>query len=71
MTGSSIFDYVHQSDHSELAEQLGVTLAHHQRLANSHNGNNNNGQSTSDSKGAHGQQSTGASPAIPDGKPCK
>lgn len=27
MTGSSIFDYVHQADHSELAEQLGLTLA--------------------------------------------
>ncbi|XP_059096323.1 protein trachealess-like isoform X1 [Tigriopus californicus] len=27
LTGSSVFDYVHQSDHNELAEQLGVTLA--------------------------------------------
>lgn len=27
MTGSSIFDYVHQGDHSEIAEQLGLSLA--------------------------------------------
>merc|ERR1719411_1371320 len=35
LTGSSIFDYVHQSDHIELAEQLGVRLAHQQRLVSS------------------------------------
>lgn len=27
MTGSSIFEYVHQADHSEIAEQLGLSLA--------------------------------------------
>lgn len=26
MTGSSIFDYVHQGDHTEIAEQLGLSL---------------------------------------------
>ncbi|KAF9416760.1 hypothetical protein HW555_005989 [Spodoptera exigua] len=26
MTGSSIFDYVHQADHAEIAEQLGLSL---------------------------------------------
>lgn len=26
MTGSSIFDYVHHSDHAEIAEQLGLSL---------------------------------------------
>ena len=26
MTGSSIFDYTHQQDHAELAEQLGMYL---------------------------------------------
>ncbi|XP_033157941.1 protein trachealess isoform X2 [Drosophila mauritiana] len=26
MTGSSIFDYIHQADHSEIAEQLGLSL---------------------------------------------
>ena len=25
MTGSSVFDYTHQQDHAELAEQLGIT----------------------------------------------
>ena len=35
LTGSSVFDYVHQSDHLELAEQLGVNLAHQQRLSSS------------------------------------
>ncbi|KAF4531776.1 hypothetical protein B566_EDAN011812, partial [Ephemera danica] len=27
MTGSSVFDYIHHQDHSELAEQLGLGLA--------------------------------------------
>ena len=26
MTGSSVFDYVHYQDHSEIAEQLGLCL---------------------------------------------
>lgn len=26
MTGSSIFDYIHQADHAEIAEQLGLSL---------------------------------------------
>lgn len=26
MTGSSIFDYIHQADHAEVAEHLGLTL---------------------------------------------
>ena len=63
MTGSSIFDYVHQSDHGELAEQLGVTLAH-QRLSGADKAG-----------GAHGpgaaQAPQGPAPNIPDGKPCK
>ena len=59
MTGSSIFDYVHQADHAELAEQLGVQLAHQQRLSNS-----------ASADGTKSSQ-TGGSPAIPDGKPCK
>ena len=54
MTGSSMFDYVHQSDHVELAEQLGVTLAHHHR--------NQSGDGKSSSKSC-----IGASPSIPDG----
>ena len=54
MTGSSVFDYVHQSDHMELAEQLGVRLAHQQRLA------------SNDDK-CDSNHNSGASPAIPDG----
>lgn len=27
MTGSSIFDYIHQGDHVEIAEQLGLSLS--------------------------------------------
>jgi hypothetical protein len=30
MTGSSIFDYIHQGDHTEIAEQLGLCLAQNQ-----------------------------------------
>ncbi|XP_064112616.1 protein trachealess-like isoform X4 [Macrobrachium nipponense] len=32
MTGSSVFDYIHQQDHQELADQLGLTLATGQSL---------------------------------------
>ena len=37
MIGNSIFDYVHQSDHAELADQLGVSLAHQQRISSNSN----------------------------------
>ena len=57
MTGSSIFDYVHQSDHAELAEQLGVTLAHQQ--SGQTNGNRNEN---------FNNKVLGSPPAIPDGK---
>ncbi|XP_022915220.1 protein trachealess isoform X3 [Onthophagus taurus] len=33
MTGSSIFDYIHHQDHSEMAEQLGLGLAQSQSVA--------------------------------------
>ncbi|XP_018320622.1 protein trachealess isoform X3 [Agrilus planipennis] len=33
MTGSSIFDYIHQHDHSEIAEQLGLGLSQGQSMA--------------------------------------
>ncbi|XP_076260901.1 PAS domain-containing protein trachealess isoform X10 [Rhynchophorus ferrugineus] len=33
MTGSSIFDYIHHQDHSEIAEQLGLGLSQGQNLA--------------------------------------
>ena len=59
-----MFDYVHTSDHAELADQLGVTLANHQRISPT--------SATSLSPDvAEGLVNHGASPAIPDGKPCK
>ncbi|XP_054719168.1 protein trachealess-like [Uloborus diversus] len=33
MTGSSVFDYIHQQDHAELAEQMGINLAQSQAAA--------------------------------------
>ncbi|GJQ67520.1 trh [Trypoxylus dichotomus] len=33
MTGSSIFDYIHHQDHSEIAEQLGLGLSQGQNMA--------------------------------------
>lgn len=33
MTGSSIFDYIHHQDHTEIAEQLGLGLNQGQNLA--------------------------------------
>lgn len=33
MTGSSVFDYIHHQDHSEMAEQLGLGLSQNQNLA--------------------------------------
>lgn len=85
LTGSSIFDYVHQSDHLELAEQLGVNLAHQQRLSSSSSshhssplhgagtgtGSNNLGETILPSQHTGGISAGGQSPAIPDGKPCK
>ena len=56
LTGSSIFDYVHQADHAELAEQIGVTLA---------------GLGGNDNESEEGGGGQGPAPAIPDGKPCK
>lgn len=38
MTGSSVFDYVHQQDHAEIAEQLGLGLASNQNMASPSSG---------------------------------
>lgn len=38
MTGSSIFDYIHHQDHSEIAEQLGLGLSQNQSLASPESG---------------------------------
>ena len=61
MTGSSFFDYIHQADHQELADQLGVTLA---RPDGSPESPRREGE-----EGGAGQP--GPVPPIPDGKPCK
>ena len=87
LTGSSIFDYVHQADHTELAEQLGVSLAHQQRISSSNSSHHSSPlHGVSDnpsgvippgvvipggSLGGVGGSAGGQSPAIPDGKPCK
>ena len=63
LTGSSIFDYVHQSDHQELAEQLGVTLAH----SSGGGGGGRNGAGGQDDARAP----QGATPNIPDGRPTR
>ena len=65
MTGSSFFDYIHPSDHHELAEQLGVTLA-------KPDGSPDSPRDTRDA-GEEGAVASGQGPAppIPDGKPCK
>ena len=67
LTGSSIFDYVHTNDHCELAEQLGVTLANHQRISPT----SATSMSPDVPEGLSAAVNHGASPAIPDGKPCK
>lgn len=44
MTGSSIFDYVHHQDHSEVAEHLGLSLANgHQGMASPSSGASDEG----------------------------
>lgn len=63
MTGSSVFDYVHQQDHAEVAEQLGLGLA----SSSSSSGAHSSSGLASPSSGAseeHGPSST----ANPDGK---
>ena len=76
---------MHQSDHLELAEQLGVNLAHQQRLSSSGSshhssplhgagagtGSNNLGETILSGQHTGGISTGGQSPAIPDGKPCK
>ncbi len=63
MTGSSIFDYVHQSDHVELAEQLGVTLAHHHSHHQQQQQQRINNNTEMEAKAM-----MGSIPSIPDGE---
>lgn len=55
MTGSSIFDYIHHQDHSEVAEHLGLSLSNGQGLASpssgaSDEGGGNHGTNNPDGK---------------------
>ncbi|XP_036342363.1 protein trachealess-like [Rhagoletis pomonella] len=66
MTGSSIFDYVHQGDHAEIADQLGLSLTNG-GIAGGGNGNGTTGLASptsgasDDGIGTHGTNN-------PDGK---
>merc|ERR1719278_681017 len=53
LTGSSLFDYIHQADHDELAQQLGVTIA-------------GPGPDSPGREGEEGAGLQGPAPAIPD-----
>ncbi|KAG5679748.1 hypothetical protein PVAND_009290 [Polypedilum vanderplanki] len=55
MAGSSIFDYVHQGDHAEVAEQLGLSLTGHSQGMNS--------PSSSD-EGSHGTMNPDVSSSM-------
>merc|ERR1719422_2220299 len=61
LTGSSLFDYIHPSDHQELAEQLGVSLARPDGSPDS--------PRTGEGEEGSGGATTGPAPPIPDGKP--
>lgn len=63
MTGSSIFDYVHQQDHSEVAEQLGLVLSSSTSSSTSHTSNSGLASPSSGASEDHGSSST----ANPDG----
>lgn len=63
MTGSSVFDYIHHQDHSELAEQLGLGLASAQTGGGSTSGLGSPGGSA----GSGGEDGSGGT-QNPDGK---
>lgn len=54
MTGSSVFDYTHQQDHAELAEQLGINLSQNQSMSSPGSVGSDDGSSSS----THGGPST-------------
>jgi neuronal PAS domain-containing protein 1/3 len=65
MTGSSVFDYVHQQDHAEVAEQLGLGLASSTSTSAPHSSNSGLASPSSGASEDHGSSST----ANPDGNP--
>lgn len=63
MTGSSVFDYVHQQDHAEVAEQLGLGLTS-STSSGPHSSSSGLASPSSAASEEHGSSST----ANPDGK---
>ena len=63
MTGSSVFDYVHQQDHAEVAEQLGLGLA-----SNSTSGPHSSSSGLASPSSAASEEHGSSSTANPDGK---
>lgn len=56
MTGSSVFDYVHHGDHSEMAEHLGLGLSQGQSPGSAHS-EDNSGTSTTGTANPDGKRS--------------
>lgn len=63
MTGSSVFDYVHQQDHAEVAEQLGLGLT-----SNSSSGPHSSSSGLASPSSAASEEHGSSSTANPDGK---
>lgn len=63
MTGSSVFDYVHQQDHAEVAEQLGLGLTSTSSTSAPHSSNSGLASPSSAVSEDHSTNST----ANPDG----
>ncbi|XP_035738243.1 protein trachealess-like isoform X5 [Vespa mandarinia] len=63
MTGSSVFDYVHQQDHAEVAEQLGLGLASSASSSGPHSSSSGLASPSSAASEEHGSSST-ANPDV-------
>ncbi|XP_044581468.1 protein trachealess isoform X3 [Cotesia glomerata] len=63
MTGSSVFDYVHQQDHAEVAEQLGLGLTSTSCASVSHSSNSGLASPNSTASEEHNANST-ANPDV-------
>lgn len=64
MTGSSVFDYVHQQDHAEVAEQLGLGLT---SSVNSSSGPHSSSSGLASPSSAASEEHGSTSTANPDG----
>ncbi|XP_076277990.1 protein trachealess-like isoform X8 [Lasioglossum baleicum] len=63
MTGSSVFDYVHQQDHAEVAEQLGLGLTSSTSSSGPHSSSSGLASPSSAASEEHGSSST-ANPDV-------